>query len=432
MSKKHDIEWWVRKLKSNDLGDMPHNWQKLREVQQAHIIILEELLQQEYLVPSYSRERGIVICAGGTTFFSCAFACFYTLRKLGCSLPFEFWYLDDYEMDNKMLDICYTFGIEPINAKKFCEKNNIHPRILGGWELKPFSVLHSKFKEVLYLDADNIPVRDVTFLFDELVYKSLGSIFWPDLKPGDRQEWVPPICWHNIGMEYQNSRDFESGQFIINKEKCYKELFITTWMNEHSDWFYKFVFGDKSTFHLAWKKCGTPYGMPFRGAGWKQIAILQYDLNRKLLFQHLTSGKDRMMHGRNLEGILNSEFVYEAKDIREKMWTGQIYSWSEMSNEEYALARSFMGDYYYNRIGLGIRQMRLSEDGEISIGSAACEKRWSIRIIDNIPNIVIVGNGHKSSEVGMIFARPRDDSYKIFDGRWTMYEKSPIILSKRS
>jgi hypothetical protein len=31
----------------------------------------------------------------------------------------------------------------------------------------------------------------------------------------------------------------------------------TRHINEHSDWYYKFVFGDKSTFHLAWAKCGT-------------------------------------------------------------------------------------------------------------------------------------------------------------------------------
>jgi hypothetical protein len=40
-----------------------------------------------------------------------------------------------------------------------------HPS-LGGWQLKPYSIVHCPFREVLFLDADNVPLRDPTFLFE--------------------------------------------------------------------------------------------------------------------------------------------------------------------------------------------------------------------------------------------------------------------------
>jgi len=426
----YSVEWWINKLNSNDLSNMPDKWQALPEVQTAHVTILNELVAKTYHTPEFSQKRGIVIGAGGAKFFACAFACFYTLRKLGCVLPFEFWYLDDYEMDNKMIELAAFFGIHTVNAKQFCEENNLNPRILSGWELKPFSVLHSKFEEVLYLDADNIPTRDPSFLFDEPLYKKHGSIFWPDLRPSDRSDWLPPICWENVGLNYDNSIDFETGQFLINKKQCYKELNIAMWMNEHSDWFYKFVYGDKSTFHLAWKKCGTAYAMPERGPGWKDVAILQYDLNRLLLFQHACQGKERIVAGDNLNSLINCHLVYEAKNIRSKKWSGNIYSWHEMNEIEKEFAKKYLGSFYYERVGLGSRTIVLSDNGIISEGAAGCERRWCVRIINNSPCIVVIGGGHKDSEVAMFFAKPTDSTLKTFNGKWNLYEQCQIILNK--
>jgi len=234
---------WIELL-SKPPNNYPDNWTELKEVQLAHIYMMDRLLEQNFTPPQYKYERGIVIGAGGAKYFGCGFTCFYILRKLGCTLPVEFWYLDEYEMDNKMKNLCEIYGIKYINAKEYCQKNNLNPRILNGWELKPFATLHSNFKEVLYLDADNIPANDPTYLFDIEEYRNLGAIFWPDLPPHKRQEWLPSICWENVGIEFRDEVDFETGQYMINKSKCFKELSLTMWMNEHSDWFYKFILMD--------------------------------------------------------------------------------------------------------------------------------------------------------------------------------------------
>lgn len=421
------VNFWKNKLSSNDRNNFPKDWEKFKEVQLAHISILDDLVNQTYIAPNYKHEKGIVIGAGGAKYFGCGIACVHVLRNLGCNLPIEFWYLDEYEMDNNMKHLCDILNITYINATQYCKDHNLNPRILNGWELKPFSTLYSNFQKVLYLDADNIPAIDPSYLFDTKEFQELGSIFWPDLPPHKRKEWLPPIVWENIGLEYRDEVDFETGQYMIDKGKCYKELCITMWMNEHSDWFYKFVYGDKSTFHLTWRKCGSNYGIPTRKAGWKHPCILQYDLDGKLVFQHACQGKELMFSGTGPSNQYNHHLIKEAKELRDKYWSGIIYSWQEMNEEEKNIAKNLIGKFRYTRVNLDARDMYLADNGQITQGQAKCERRWSVRIIDNIPTIVVIGAVHKDSEIAMFFAKD-DGSGKRFIGQWTGFERCNIIL----
>ncbi|POM80295.1 Hypothetical protein PHPALM_1884 [Phytophthora palmivora] len=51
---------------------------------------------------------------------------------------------------------------------------------------KPYAIYHSRFESVLWLDSDNIPVRDPTYLFEAPEFVKHGAIFWPDF-------WRPAI-----------------------------------------------------------------------------------------------------------------------------------------------------------------------------------------------------------------------------------------------
>lgn len=424
-----NTNYWIDNLTRHDTRYVD-NWAGLKEVQLAHIYMLNQFINQKFETPSYPVKRGIVIGAGGAKYFGCAFACFWVLRKLGCDLPVEFWYLDEYEMDNKMKQLCDLYGIRYINATKFAADNNVVPRLLNGWELKPFSTLYSDFEEVLYLDADNIPSINPTYLFDIPEYRDLGSIFWPDLPPYKRKEWLPVVCWENVGLPYRNEPDFETGQYMVNKAKCYRELRTTMWMNEHSDWFYKFVYGDKSTFHLAWRKCGSDYVIPKRPAGWKHPCILQFDTNNSLVFQHACQGKELMFDGKGPTNHFNHHLVKEAYEERNKHWSGTIYSWQEMNEEEAKYAKEFIGRYRYTRVNLDSRYMQLMDNGIIGEGKAKCERRWSVRIIDGVPAIIGIGAAHKESEIAMFFAKA-DNNMRTFRGKWSAFEKCDILLERQ-
>lgn len=409
------------------------------------------VLNRTYHWSPYPRRgsgKGIVICAGGAKFFKCAWSCVHVLRSLGCTLPIEFWYLGSYELDPQMKVAAESLGIVLIDASVIVASlpPSQRPRILNGWELKPFSIIHSRFEEVLLLDADNIPAKDPTYLFDSPQYKQLGSVFWPDIDPcgqiDPRTEWLPEWVWQEFGLPYRNEPDFESGQLLINKSTCWRELQITMLINEWSDFTYKLVFGDKSTYHLAWRLCHLDYALIPSRAGWKFPCLLQYDFDGQLIFQHACRGKEQICSSSGLNHLVHHQQVYDSALTLKQFWQGEIWSFQDQTPDEtrYALANVY-GPYLYERIGLDSRLLTFSPDGRIESGSAACEVRWSLRFFPEktgnpnfpdilIPKLIIIGEAHKGSEIAMMMLTQSLVNRDQWVGSWSTYEKCQIKLTK--
>ncbi len=218
-------------------------------------------------LPPYSRAalqhgsfsgRGIVICAGGVRYLTCAWVLINMLRRLGCNLPIEVWYLGEEERDPNWVKLIEPLGVRCVDA---CAVRNEHPHPrLHGWECKAYAMLHCPFEEVLLLDADNVPVVDPSFLFDSPEYLATGAIFWPDCY----RSHVEPVVWRIFGVPYQDQWQQESGQVLVNKKLAWRALNLCDWYNQHSDFFYRYVYGDKDTFRFAWHRAGIPYAMPDR------------------------------------------------------------------------------------------------------------------------------------------------------------------------
>ena len=188
--------------------------------------------------------RGIVTCGGGIKYGACVWTLVKLLRHHGCELPIEVWCLDDDEHDPEWVELLKPVGVTCINARELLKT---HPhRRLRGWELKPYAIKHSRFREVLFLDADNAPVRDPSFLFDTSEYQETGTLFWPD--PAKFKTFPNSSRWRVFGLPYRKSPDQESGQLLVDKSRCWKALCLCNWYNEHSDFYYRHVYGDKETF----------------------------------------------------------------------------------------------------------------------------------------------------------------------------------------
>ena len=43
-----------------------------------------------------------------------------------------------------------------------------------------YALLFTDLEEVMVIDADNTPIKDPAFLFDDEEYRKVGSLFWPD------------------------------------------------------------------------------------------------------------------------------------------------------------------------------------------------------------------------------------------------------------
>jgi alpha 1,2-mannosyltransferase len=230
--------------------------------------------------------RGIVICAGGLRYLTCAWVGIELLRKKGCTLPIEIWYVGN-ELTPEVLEAFTEMGVRCRNALDYASAP------AGGYALKPFAILHSSFREVLYLDADNVATVDPAYLFDSREYKETGTIFWPDIWVTARDN---PI-WEIVASQDYVSTEQESGQVIINKERCWKELNLCMYFNEQRVYYYAMLLGDKDTFKFAWIALGSPFFMierPVAYCGYTNplddvffgLSMVQHDPAGNIIFLH--------------------------------------------------------------------------------------------------------------------------------------------------
>jgi hypothetical protein len=92
-------------------------------------------------------------------------------------------------------------------------------------------------------------------------------------------------------VPYREEPSFESGQMLIDKSRCWEPLAVTMWMNRHSDFWYRYFFGDKDTFHLAWRKLNRGYAMPSHGVDHLQYGMGHRDFDGKYVFKHRNRAK---------------------------------------------------------------------------------------------------------------------------------------------
>ena len=230
--------------------------------------------------------RGIVVCAGGARMFLNAYVLLRILREtLRSALPIQLWHLGPQELSTVMRALIDDLDVEPVDAFAVRAK---HPAaVADGWQLKPYAVLHSRFEEVLLLDADQVPVRDPAELFDWPQYKEAGALFWPDII-----DLVPdnPV-WQLCGLEPRHCPSLESGQVLIEKQRYWRALNLVVFLNEHADTLYQLVYGDKDTFLVGGLLANATFSVvPYRPFI-DNRCLVQRDFAGAPLFQHRTGSK---------------------------------------------------------------------------------------------------------------------------------------------
>ncbi|WP_293928019.1 hypothetical protein [Sphingobacterium sp. UBA6320] len=241
-------------------------------------------------IPSFPENfsgKGIVICGGGIRYFTCAWVNINLLRKNGCELPIELWYTNG-ELNQEIIDLLKELNVD-------C-KNTIHysKQEFENYTIKSFAIINSSFREVLFLDADNNSMTDPTFLFDNESYLKTGTLFWPDFWKTSSENAIWKIFECNDFDEFEQ----ESGQLLIDKEKCWSELNLCNYLNQNKDVYYKLLLGDKDTFRFAWKALKKTYSMIRTGVGHcgysdhanpkfsSAIAMVQHAPSGDVLFIH--------------------------------------------------------------------------------------------------------------------------------------------------
>ncbi len=108
---------------------------------------------------------------------------------------------------------------------------------------------------------------------------------------------------NHLGVTRPNNvSDTESGQILVNKEKCWKELNLAWFLNNHSYLTYQYYVGDKDTYQLAWLYVGEnkyttnnykPQSIgESKNGSFMGNTMLHFNLYGDPLFAHLTLNKD--------------------------------------------------------------------------------------------------------------------------------------------
>jgi hypothetical protein len=359
--------------------------------------------------PPYPGERfagrGIVICAGGARLFTCAYVAIGILRRvLGCRLPIQVWHLGPAEIGPPMRAVLEGFEVEVVDGLQLAER---HPmRIVGGWELKPYAIVHSRFREVFLLDADNVALIDPALLFELPQYAATGAVFWPD---NVRLRADNPV-WEVCNVAFRSTPSIESGQVLVDKQRCWAALQLTLHMNQHSDFFYQHLYGDKDTFLMAWLRLGQDSAMPSHPPLMRHGVINQHDFQGRVIFQHRNAAKWSYGSGNpRVPGFaLEDECLALLRELQ-KVWNGRVFNPPIMSAPARALAASLQKIewFTYVKVGAAEKELQLLADNRIGAGRGENEFYWWVE--EDAEGLVLGLEGRR---------RTGDRLRAIPDGSW--------------
>ncbi|KAI1364109.1 alpha-1,3-mannosyltransferase [Xylaria arbuscula] len=227
-----------------------------------------------------SAGRGLVLTAGdGQAKY--LLTIIYTFRKLGCELPIEIMYLGDEDLDeDHRLELEALPGVTTRDISLMVDDDGWK---LAGWAIKPFAILMSSFREVIFIDADSFFLRDPTELFDDYDYKNTGALFFRDrtIMPESKRKWLLQVLprpvhqlakestwWMGTSGHYQ-----ESGVVVVDKWEHFLSLLLICRFNgsdrdprDGKMGVYEMMHGDKETFWIGFLLAGDPSFAFHKGA----------------------------------------------------------------------------------------------------------------------------------------------------------------------
>lgn len=269
------------------------DWWRWNNVQEAHRRAADRAIESIGPRPAALQPRGIVIVGGGK-FLVSAYVTIRVLRHVGCQLPIQLWHLDGEITadDRKALAAWHVQCVNVANFAAYKQFRFLHGNRWQGWQLKAFALAHCSFDEVLQLDADCYPVRNPEFVFEWKPYRQLGAVFWPDIpKHADMR---PKHCWDIFGVEPLTDLPTESGQLLVNKQLCWREVCLALHYNSHADFVYHILYGDKDTYSIAWQQLGRRYARMSPAPFVDDVALRQRDQSGDTLFIHRVHDKFRL------------------------------------------------------------------------------------------------------------------------------------------
>lgn len=352
-----------------------------REEELHRRLLAAELADPPPYPASFFSGRGIVVCAGGERCFTNAWIHLNILRhRLGCGLPVEVWHFGPREWSPVLTALLQPLGVRVVDGSGHVQGL---PEAEGrGFALKIAALRHSSFREVLFLDVDNVPVRDPAFLFADPSYLRTGALFWKDIRRTDPSSRI----WALLDLDFEDRDEWESGQLVLDKEKWWRPLCVVAHLNAHFPFYYRHIFGDKQTFQLAarltgWPACEVPWMPELVEANRHQSMLNQFAPDGSLLFHHRTQA-DWNLFGTNprIPGFAWENECRELLEALRERWTGEIHSqpgpWEQA--EGLASRPDEPRWFHYCKKGAERKHMEFLPGGGIGHGAGWDGQSWEL------------------------------------------------------
>ncbi len=119
--------------------------------------------------------------------------------------------------------------------------------------------------------------------------------------------------------------EFETGQILVDKERCWRALCLSLWFNENSDFYYRYVHGDKETFHLAFRKLKTPYWLVDKPIHPLPGTMCQHDFIGQRILQHRNMDKwDFLLCNGRIQGFWYEDECRGYIRQLQRLWDGAM------------------------------------------------------------------------------------------------------------
>ncbi|KAL7788271.1 glycosyltransferase family 71 protein [Trichoderma ceciliae] len=231
--------------------------------------------------PPEKDSRGIVISAGGSD-LSIRFAghLIASLRHVfGCTLPIQVAYAGDDDLPRHRRD--GLLSLDKTNNTEFLDVSAVFDDSImrlgeGGWAIKPFAALASKFEHVIVLDADAVFLQSPEVLFQQQAYIDTGAYLFHDRLLWqhafqDRHDWwkdqikePSPAMDKSLVWTQDYAEECDAGVVVLDKSRpeVLVGLLHTAWQNTYDvrkEVSYKITYGDKETWWLGQELAGSAY-----------------------------------------------------------------------------------------------------------------------------------------------------------------------------
>lgn len=263
----------------------------------------------------YSGSKGYVLI-GGDKYSWLAYLVVKQIRATGATFPIEVFIPSPEEYEEKFCDEALPKYNARCNLLDGSLRKQLRDKFkVGGYQYKMLAILTSQFENVMYLDSDLFPMRNVEYLFASKLYEDKGLFLWPDFwsrttnpafyeiaehpvvqnkmryseydrkQAQDNNQELPKLLTYTFRTS--NFHDFEgslpnptseAGVLLVNKTSHKRTLLLALYYNIYGpDFYYPLLTqggageGDKETFIAAATVMGEPYYQtpkPFQWLGY--------------------------------------------------------------------------------------------------------------------------------------------------------------------